>query len=129
MQWSGLIYRYPLTADQLEIHLKRAVEDPKRHKMWNAMVGGMIVGHLELSNIWWEYDRKATLCGVILAPEARGRNLGSRMVREVLRFGFEDLQLHRIELLSGFQPSPLQLEVCTHQGVRVSSRILRDQIF
>ncbi|MBQ9781160.1 MAG: GNAT family N-acetyltransferase [Clostridia bacterium] len=35
--------------------------------------------------------------GYVLNPEYHGRGLATEAVREVLRFGFEDLSLHRIE--------------------------------
>ena len=97
MQWTGLVFRHPLTTYQLDAHLSYAEENPGRRKIWNALEADVVVGHIELNNIW-EHDRKASICRVIIDPDARGRSLGRKMVQAALKFGFANLKLHRIEL-------------------------------
>jgi RimJ/RimL family protein N-acetyltransferase len=98
MLWAGLTLRYPLTRDQIEANLASAEADPRRRKVWNAVVDGTVVGHIGLSNIWWEYDRKATVVRVMVDPDVRSKGLGRQMVTCVLAYAFGELDLHRVEL-------------------------------
>jgi len=97
MQWTGLVFTFPLIPDQLEKHLVFAETNPDRRKIWNAASNNEVVGHIELDNIW-KHDRKATLCRVIIDPARRGEGFGAAMVQRVLQYGFEELNLHRIDL-------------------------------
>ena len=97
MLWTGMVFQYPLTQEQLEKHLASAEKYPDFRKIWKVVFEDVVMGHIELNNIW-EHDRKATLNRVLIAPEARGQGLGRQMVKAALRYGFEELRLHRIEL-------------------------------
>jgi len=55
------------------------------------------VGNVKLEPIEWGH-RCATLGIMIGAPSARGRGLGERVVREVVRLAFADLKLNRVML-------------------------------
>lgn len=101
LQWAGPIFTYPLDESQVEKHLLEAdgaepilmpfkVVDAASQKM---------VGYVELANID-RRNRSAVLSRVLVGPShLRGRGIGAQMVREVLRIGFEELSLHRIDLL------------------------------
>ena len=97
MQWTGLVFTFPLSQDQLEKHLSYAEKHPNKRKIWKAVKCDKVVGHIELDNIY-DHDRKASLCRVLVDPDRRGEGLGREMVLQVLRYGFEELNLHRIAL-------------------------------
>lgn len=96
--WTGLVYRYPLTHDQLEPRLAFAESNPDRRRIWNAVVDGDVVGHIELTDIWQDIDRKAAVARVLIDPTRRGEGLGKQMVDRVLEHAFDDLDLHRVTL-------------------------------
>jgi len=60
----------------------------------SALVGHPLVGHLGLS---WDPKHKRGGVGYWLARAARRRGLMTEAVREVVRYGFENLGLHRLE--------------------------------
>lgn len=97
MQWTGMMFQFPLTHEQLEKYLVRAEKHPDFCKIWKVMDEDIVVGHIEMNNIW-EHDRKASLNRVLIASQVRGKGLGKQMVCAALRHGFEELGLHRIEL-------------------------------
>lgn len=45
----------------------------------------------------FDFPHNAGEIGYVLAPDCHGRGLGTEAARRVLRFGFEELELHRIE--------------------------------
>lgn len=97
MQWTGMVFQFPLTEDQLEKRLVYAEKNPESRKLWNAVHQNEVIGHIELNDIW-DHDRKASLNRVLISPHQRGQGFGKEMVRCVLRYAFEDLNLHRVEL-------------------------------
>jgi RimJ/RimL family protein N-acetyltransferase len=130
MLWTGMVFTYPLTRDQLEKHLVFAEKYPERRKIWNATDGDTVVGHIELNNIW-DHDRKATICRVLIDPAVRGKGLGKEMVKTVVRFGFEELSLHRIDL-SAWSHNTAAIrcyEACgfTREGVQRDCRRMGDE--
>src|SRR6185295_8053087 len=56
------------------------------------------VGQIGFSRIWLK-TAAAHVGPVIVAPGLRGRGIGLSMMREILRLGFDELRLHRIELV------------------------------
>lgn len=100
-QWVGPTFQYPLDMEQIERHLHQAAgPEPSimPFKVVDPATGGMI-GYIELCSID-RNNRSAMLGRVIVGPEAlRGQGIGSRMIREVVRIGFEELGLHRIGLV------------------------------
>ena len=55
------------------------------------------IGSCQLLNVHWVH-RSADLQIRIAEREAQGRGLGSEAIEKLLRFGFDDLGLHRIAL-------------------------------
>lgn len=99
LQWAGPVFTYPLDRDQLMKHLEETKgKNPKRiiYKVVDTEAK-KIVGHIEWNNIDRE-NHSATVSRVLAAPDARGKGIGTAMVNEMIRIGFEELNLHRIEL-------------------------------
>jgi RimJ/RimL family protein N-acetyltransferase len=99
LQWAGpRLFTFPLDTMQLTRYLFEALTEPQGSRIFKALdEEERVVGHVELGGI----DRKnqsATLCRVLVAPEARGRGLCVPMIRSVLRVGFEELAFRRIDL-------------------------------
>ncbi len=98
VQWAGTQFTYPMTEEQLERYYQSAqTAEPKRLIFKGVDEKGNAVGHIELNQID-HHHRSASISRVLVAPEARGKGYGQQMVREVIRIGFEDLNLHRISL-------------------------------
>ncbi len=57
---------------------------------------GDLLGDVQLANINWR-DRTATLGCSIAQPSSRGAGYGTDAVRTILRYGFQELGLHRVE--------------------------------
>ncbi len=99
MQWAGPgQFVFPLTQQQLELYLQASVgEKPSRLIFAATDEDGSVCGHIELGAISYE-NETATICRVMVAPEARGKGFCLPMVRQILQIGFEKLRLRRIEL-------------------------------
>jgi len=99
--WSGSLFRFPLTEASLEWYL----EDTNNPKESDAMIykavdtgSGQTVGHISLGGISRK-NRSARISRVLVGNTAqKGRGICAHMVREVARIGFEELGLHRISL-------------------------------
>lgn len=112
-QWGGMPFDYPLTVEQLRAHFDTADDEPTRlgfkavpdasrsssPPSTRSGDGGQdrMIGTLELGRIDREND-SAAICRVFVDPAERNRGVGAEMLREALAIGFDDLDLHRIEL-------------------------------
>jgi RimJ/RimL family protein N-acetyltransferase len=96
LQWAGPQFRFPLDVEQIEAHVEAGVGIRRNFK---AVLpdSGKMAGHVELNQIDLE-NRSATVARVLLDPHRRGGGLGAAMVGEAVRFGFEVLHLHRLDL-------------------------------
>jgi RimJ/RimL family protein N-acetyltransferase len=100
MQWAGPTFSYPLDEAQLEAHLRQTVGPEPRRMVFKAVRVNdqQTVGHIELCNID-RAERCARISCVLVGPEhLRGSGIGTEMMRAILRIGFEQLDLHRIDL-------------------------------
>jgi len=99
VQWSGPTqFTFPLTDEQLIRYQAESTGVlPSRLVYAATDVRGDVVGHIELGAIDY-VNRTATLCRVLIAPEARGKRCCVGLVRQILRVGFEELKLRRIDL-------------------------------
>jgi len=100
LQWAGPAYHYPLDETQIEHQLAASKEESPSHLMYKAVnpKTGETVGHGEIGNINYQ-NRSATLMRILVGPPThRGLGLGEKIVEALLRIGFMDMSLHRIEL-------------------------------
>ncbi len=97
VQWAGHTFVWPLTQRQFREHLKgRRTPLPSLYP-FALLHRGRVAGYCELSN-HRRSANSAMLSRVIIAPRRRARGCAAFMVREVLRFGFANLELNRIDL-------------------------------
>ena len=101
LQWAGPIFNYPLDNAQLDEYINGAGGDFVKRKIFKLIVADTneVVGHIELNDID-EKNKSATLCRVLIGePSLRGKGIGTQMVTKLLTIGFEQLGLHRIDLV------------------------------
>lgn len=101
LQWSGPVYSYPLTLDQMEEYfinnVKKDNPDTFAYKILLTDTGEFI-GTIELREI----DKKnkiGKVCRFLIGEENyRGRGIGAEALKEILKIGFEDFKFEKITL-------------------------------
>ena len=100
-EWSGPLFSFPLTPDQLRGYLQHANQPQRSERFAYKAVdadSGAAVGHISLDYLNWN-DQTGRITRVLVgAPAARGHGVGQAMVKAALRIGFEELGLRRISL-------------------------------
>jgi RimJ/RimL family protein N-acetyltransferase len=94
--WSGPHFNFPLDEKQLRDYAASAGEN--RHLI--SVVSSRsdaVLAHAEL-NILPDHDL-GQIRRVAVAPEARRRGIGTKLMRWLIQFAFMDLHLHRLELV------------------------------
>ena len=99
--WSGAMFRFPLTEEALDWYIANTngSEAPEAY-IYKAIdtETGAVVGHISLGGISHK-NSAARISRVLVGHTAeRGKGYCTAMVREVLRFAFEELKLHRVTL-------------------------------
>ncbi|GIP19888.1 GNAT family N-acetyltransferase [Paenibacillus sp. J22TS3] len=101
LQWAGGNWSYPLTEEDMRTYMEGANLPWKSDKLIFKVIhrdSGESIGHISLSQID-RRNRSARISRVILGdPDYRGRGIGKAMIVEMLRIGFQALNLHRITL-------------------------------
>jgi RimJ/RimL family protein N-acetyltransferase len=99
VQWAGGYFTFPLDHAQLERYWLSATGDPPSNRIFTALdASGTPIGHIELARID-RRNRSASLARVLVFAGCRGGGLGREMLNLCLRVGFDELGLHRLELL------------------------------
>ncbi|WP_027624535.1 GNAT family N-acetyltransferase [Clostridium lundense] len=101
LQWAGPMYNYPLTLVQLENYfldeIKKEYSNIFLYKI-ELVNTGEIIGTVELR----ETDKNnkiGRVCRFLIGQEnIRGRGVGAKVLKEILRIGFEDLKFEKITL-------------------------------
>ncbi|MEW2588696.1 GNAT family N-acetyltransferase [Streptomyces virginiae] len=86
MTWAGPNFRWPLDDAQLAAY----AAEPGRRTWTGVSPDGTPLGHVSLAD--------GRLGRVLIAPGARGRGLGERLVSLAVRVGFDELALPEIGL-------------------------------
>jgi RimJ/RimL family protein N-acetyltransferase len=100
MNWSGSMFRFPLSEESLEWYIEDTNVLPGSEAYIYKAVdeNGRVVGHISLGGIS-EKNRSARISRVLVGnTEERGKGVCYEMVKALLKIGFEELQLHRIAL-------------------------------
>lgn len=96
LQWAGPIFRFPLDESQL-LEYARDTGD-QRHLICAARSSDdTVLGHVELK-VLAEHSL-GKVGRVAVDPSLRGQGIAGRMLGWLVRFAFEDLCLHRLELV------------------------------
>lgn len=101
INWSGSMFRFPLTDEKLEWYLKDTnVIGRSDAFVYKAIddTTGETVGHISLGGIS-EKNASARISRVLVGNTAqRGKGYCQGMIKNIIRIGFEELKLHRISL-------------------------------
>jgi RimJ/RimL family protein N-acetyltransferase len=95
IQFSGKEFTYPVTNEQLDnyISAKNRLIFKTINKDTNE-----VIGHAELNNID-NKNRNARICRVLIGDvKNRNKGFGNAIINELVRIGFVELKLHRIDL-------------------------------
>jgi RimJ/RimL family protein N-acetyltransferase len=124
--WAGSLFRFPLTEESLQWYIADtndpATSDAFVYKAVDIATGET-VGHISLGG-FSRKNRSARISRVLVPGSAKGKGICPQMIRAVCRFGFEELQLHRISLgVYDFNGSALR---CYEKAGFVKEGVQRD---
>jgi RimJ/RimL family protein N-acetyltransferase len=95
LQWAGPHFSFPLDETQLRAYAEGASDT--RRLISGVHEGGEVVAHAELNLL--PRHRLGQIRRVGVAPQARGQGIGRALMTRVVQLGFDELGLHRIELV------------------------------
>lgn len=98
LQWSGPLYKFPLTREQIAQTFAATQQEPPAQLMFTVCEspGGRIIGHIELIRIDRVAKRGHVARVLIGEPNARGRGLGTEMMRLLVDHAFGALGLETL---------------------------------
>lgn len=133
ISWSGSLFSFPLTQSSMEWYLR----DTNDLNTSGALVykaveteTGETIGHISLGGISRK-NKSARVSRVLIGNAAnKGKGYCKQMITEVLKVGFDEMQLHRISLgvydyntaalkcyqAAGFSIEGTMREVLLHDG-------------
>jgi RimJ/RimL family protein N-acetyltransferase len=125
--WAGSLFSYPLSRDSLDWYIEDTNEGLESDAFVYKAVDtetGTTLGHVSLGSISRK-NRSARISRVLVGNNAeRGKGVCQQMINAVLRFGFENLELHRISLgVYDFNTSAIK---CYEKCGFVSEGVQRD---
>jgi RimJ/RimL family protein N-acetyltransferase len=95
IQFSGPLFNYPLTHEELDFY-----SSAKNRLIFRVVdcESGNVIGHAEINNID-HINKNARLCRILVGdPECRNKGFGKLIIKELVRIGFSELRLHRLDL-------------------------------
>lgn len=99
--WSGAMFRFPLTHDSLSWYISDTNAGPHSEAFVYKAVDartGKVVGHISLGGIS-QKNNSARISRVLVGNTAeRGKGYCTHMITAVLKIAFEELKLHRVGL-------------------------------
>jgi len=101
INWAGSLFHFPLTEKSMDWYITDTNDVLTSSAFVYKVIetsSGETVGHISLGNIS-KKNRSARITRVLIGSvDNKGKGYCKEMVRQVLRFGFEELKLHRISL-------------------------------
>ena len=97
IQWCGPVFDYPLTIEQLQDYFSESTKPNPQRFIFKAVLADKVCGMSELGAVNIK-NETGSLCRIFVDKSYRGKGIAELMIREVLEFGFEKLNLIRIEL-------------------------------
>ena len=125
--WSGSLFKFPLNNKSLEWYIEGTndleTSDAFIYKAIDTKTEE-VVGHISLGGIS-RNNKAGRISRVLVGDNAeKGRGICTKMVKEVCKIGFEDLQLHRISLgVYDFNKSAVR---CYEKAGFVKEGVMRD---
>ncbi|PDS23369.1 GNAT family N-acetyltransferase [Flavobacterium branchiophilum] len=93
VQFSGPIFKFPLTKEQLNEYLYS--ENIISFKVKNLETNE-IIGH---SEIYKSENNEVKLCRILIGKESqRGKGFGKKIINELVKYSFEKLNAKKVEL-------------------------------
>lgn len=100
LQWGGPGFDYPLNHKQLEGYMENANHEEADTLIYTVVSEetGEAIGHISLGKI--DRTNRSARIGKVLvgSRQTRGKGIGRKMIKNVLRIAFEELNLHRVSL-------------------------------
>lgn len=101
INWSGSLFSFPLTQKSMEWYIKDSNDLEKSDAMIYKAIDsdtGETVGHISLGGISRK-NKSARISRVLIGDVSnKGKGYCKQMVTEILKVGFDQMQLHRISL-------------------------------
>ncbi len=133
LQWSGSIFKHPLSIEQLDNYRQTALQKNSSRKIYSAFESETEkhIGHIELNNIDLN-NRSARICRVLIGDKAtKGKGFGKEIIKAILKIGFDELKLHRIDLgVFDFNVAAIKCYESVgfiHEGISRESKIMGDE--
>lgn len=133
INWSGSLFSFPLTQSSMEWYIKDTNDLLKSDALVYKAVDtdtGKTVGHISLGGISRK-NKSARISRVLIGDASnKGKGYCKQMITEILKVGFDQMQLHRISLgvydyniaalkcykAAGFSVEGTMREVLLHDG-------------
>lgn len=98
--WAGSRFKWPFDRRQMEDYMTRRLANNLQYTIFKAVdpKTKATIGHIELATIDFT-NLSATVVHVLIKPDLRNKGYGREMVKKVLEYGFNFLNLHRIDLV------------------------------
>ena len=127
VQFSGPIFKFPLTKEQLNTYLYS--ENTISFKVINLETNE-IIGH---SEIYKSEDNEVRLCRILIGDKKqRGKGFGKKIITELVKYSYEKLNVEKIELnvydwnksaihcyeKSGFEINPKKFSEIEVKGIK-----------
>ena len=101
LQWAGPMYNYPLTLAQVEYYfLNEVKKDNSTIYVYQIRLinTDQIIGTVELREID-KNNKVGKICRLLIGEKNnRGKGIGTEVLKEALRIGFEDMKFQKITL-------------------------------
>lgn len=101
LQWAGSSYEYPLTFKQIENYYFNYVKKENSNIfLYKILMSdtNKIIGTIELREID-KYNKIGKVCRFFIGEEeCRGKGIGTEVLRQILKNGFEDFKFEKIML-------------------------------
>ncbi len=95
IEFSGTIFSFPLTYEQVDKYAHG--ENRLIYKVVELDTGD-VIGHAELNNINYTHENARISRILIGNKEKRNKGFGKLIIKELIRIGFSELKLHRLDL-------------------------------
>ena len=127
INWSGPLFSFPVTEEDLKWYIQDS-NDPSESEVliYKAVdrPSGETIGHISLGSISRK-NRSARISRVLVGQTcSRGKGYCGKIIREILKVGFDELHLHRISL-GVYQPNQAAIKCYQRVGFSIDG-VLRD---